>query len=154
MVGEVLGRDSWGVLGRNNGGNGGIGVVGYGPTMGVYSLSNLGAAGTKTFVEPHPTDPSKEIRYAALEGPESGTYFRGSVKLVNGRATIEVPEDFRMVSSDHALTVVATPIGELATVACVSKSLQRIELRGSADVEVDYVVNGLRKAFELSLIHI
>ncbi|MBO9662812.1 hypothetical protein [Dokdonella sp.] len=145
VFGEVTDRDSWGVFGSTQGN--GIGVVGAAPVMGVYSPGNLGAGGAKTFIEPHPTDPGKEIRYASLEGRESGTYFRGTVKLVHGQATIEVPEDFRMVSSEHGLTVVATPIGELATVACLSKSLDRIVLRGSADVEVDYVVNGLRKAF-------
>ena len=38
-------------------------------------------------------DPSKEVRFACLEGNESGTYFRGSSQLVNGVAVIDVTYD-------------------------------------------------------------
>ncbi|HEX9147917.1 MAG TPA: hypothetical protein VF958_02025, partial [Thermoanaerobaculia bacterium] len=57
---------------------------------------NLTVAGTKSFIEPHPTDASKAIKYVSLEGPESGTYFRGRARFQNGMARIAVPEDFRL----------------------------------------------------------
>ncbi|MGA9421433.1 MAG: hypothetical protein WBW61_03665 [Rhodanobacteraceae bacterium] len=138
-----------GVTGIHSSGTSGNGVYGQGSGTGfaVYAFGNFGASGSKNFVEPHPSDASKEIRYASLEGREVGTYFRGSAHLIRGEATIEVPEDFRIVTSADGLTVVATPIGELATVACVSKSLDRIVMRGSADVDFDYIVSGVRKAF-------
>lgn len=101
--------------------------------------------GDKDFVEPHPTDPSKMIAYVCLEGREAGTYFRGSGRIVNGSAVIDVPEDFRMVSDENGLTVQVTPVGAPATIWCVAKSLDRIELKSSADVEFDYTVNGVRK---------
>ncbi len=45
----------------------------------VYAVRQVSVpSGSKNFVEPHPTDPSKEIRYASLEGREVGTYFRGT----------------------------------------------------------------------------
>jgi hypothetical protein len=132
--------------------NGGTGVGVYGRSDGggwaVYAEGSFGASGTKNFVEPDAIDASKEIRYASLEGREVGTYFRGSGHLVNGQATIDVPADFKMVTSADGLTVVATPIGELATIACISKSLDRIVIRGSADVDFDYLVSGVRKSFE------
>jgi hypothetical protein len=106
---------------------------------------NLMVIGNKNFVEPHPTDPNKMIAYVALEGPEAGTYFRGSGRISNGVASIEVPEDFRMVSDENGITVQVTPIGEPAMIWCVKKALDRIELRGSADVEFDFMVNGVRK---------
>lgn len=121
---------------------------------GVYSSGNLGiagnltATGTKSFVEPHPTDPSKEIRYVSLEGPEAGTYFRGSGHTVRGRAIIEVPESFRMVTAETGLTVVVTPTGSLAQIAAISKSLDGIVIESSKDVTFDYVVNGVRKGFQ------
>ena len=59
-------------------GHGIRGVYGSGTSYGVYSSGNFGGSGAKYFVEPHPTDPEKEIRFVSLEGPESGTYFRGS----------------------------------------------------------------------------
>jgi hypothetical protein len=115
---------------------------------GVYSVGNFAATGTKAFLEPHPTDPSKEIRYVSLEGPEAGTYFRGSGHTVHGRAVIEVPESFRLVTAAAGLTVVVTPTGELAQVAAISKSLNKIVIQSSKDVAFDYVVNGVRKAFQ------
>jgi len=127
----------------------GIGVLGVAPAPGwaIYSGGNFAASGSKSFVEPHATDASKEIRYASLEGREVGTYFRGSGHFIHGEAVIDVPADFKMVTSADGLTVVATPMGELATIACISKSLERIVMRGSADVDFDYTVSGVRKAF-------
>ncbi len=119
-----------------------------GTTYAVYGIGNTGATGTKSFIEPHPTDASKEIRYVSLEGPEAGTYFRGSGRTVNGSAIIEVPESFRMVTAEAGMTVVVTPTGDLAQIAAISKSLDRIVIRSSKDVTFDYVVNGVRKAFQ------
>jgi hypothetical protein len=129
-------------------GEGFYGVYGSGTNYGVYAQGGFGGTGAKYFVEPHPTDPGKEIRFVCLEGPESGTYFRGSSRTVNGIATIEVPESFRMVTDDKNLTVVLAPMGELAVLACVKKSLDTIVIQSSKDVEFDYVVNGVRKAFK------
>jgi hypothetical protein len=127
-----------GFLGYKNGSN----------SYGVYANGNIGATGTKSFIEPHPTDASKEIRYVSLEGPEAGTYFRGTGRTANGFATVEVPESFRMVTAEQGLTVVVTAHGELAQIACISKSLDKIVIQSSKDVAFDYVVNGVRKAFK------
>jgi len=124
-----------------------LGVHRGGLNYGVYADGNIGATGTKSFVEPHPTDPTKEIRYVSLEGPEAGTYFRGTGRTHNGFATIVVPESFRMVTDTQGLTVVVTPTGALAQIAAISKSLDKIVIQSSKDVTFDYVVNGVRKAF-------
>jgi hypothetical protein len=113
----------------------------------VAVLGDLNVIGSKNFVAPHPTDPSKQIAFAALEGPESGTYFRGTGRLVGGYAEVDVPESFRLVSAEDGLTVVATASGAPAAIACVSRSLERVEFRGTADVEFDYVVHGVRAGF-------
>jgi len=149
VSGTSLGAGKSGVFGTHDAGSVGNGIYGLAPAPGfaVYAQGDFGGTGKKYFVEPHPTDASKEIRYVSLEGGEAGTYFRGSGHLVNGRAEIAVPEDFRIVTSAEGLTVVATPIGELAVVACISKSLDRVVIRGSADVDFDYLVSGVRKAF-------
>ncbi len=109
---------------------------------------DLEVVGTKSFVTPHPTDPTKQIAFVSLEGPESGTYFRGTGHLVAGYAEIPVPESFRLVTSQQGLTVVATATGTIASVVCVSKSLDKIVFQGSADVDFDYMVNGLRAGYE------
>jgi hypothetical protein len=129
-------------------GIGSSGVVGQGSSYGVYSLGNFGGTGAKYFVEPHPTDPTKEIRYVCLEGRESGTYFRGTGRIVRGFATIEVPEDFSIVTSPKGITVQLTPVGDLAVLAVMRQGLDGIVIRGSSDVEFHYMVNGVRRALE------
>ena len=148
VLGVSAGTGRAGIAGVHTGANAGNGVYGYSPTgWALFANGLLGVAGSKSFVEPHPTDPTKEIRYASLEGREVGTYFRGSGHLVHGEAVIDVPADFKMVTGTEGLTVVATATGELAMIACISKSLDRIVIRGSADVDFDYLVNGVRKAY-------
>jgi hypothetical protein len=115
--------------------------------MGVNVQGDLNVTGAKAFVQPHPTDPSKALRFVCLEGNESGTYFRGTGVLVNGRAVIEVPEEFRLVTEDQGLTVQVTPLGAIAALAVESKDLDQIVVVGSRNVEFDYFVNGVRKGF-------
>jgi hypothetical protein len=122
------------------------GSLGYG-TIGVKFDNGLSGTGTKSFVEPHPTDASKVIRYVSIEGREAGTYFRGRGRFQRGLATIEPPEDFRMVTDPQSLSVQVTPIGEMASFAVVRIGLDGIVVKGSRDVEFFYLVNGVRRAY-------
>lgn len=114
---------------------------------GVYSVGDYGGSGAKYFVQPHPYDPSKEIRFVCLEGNESGTYFRGSTQLIDGRAYIDVPEEFRLVTELDGLTIQVTAMGPNARLWVESKNLDRIVVRGNGNVEFDYFVNGVRRGF-------
>jgi hypothetical protein len=126
-----------------------IGYLGFDATFGVYAIGQIGASGAKPFIEPHPTDATREIAYVALEGPEAGTYFRGRGRIQNGTGIIEVPESFRLVSDEDGLTVQITPIGQAVNVAVISADLNTITVRSSAkNLEFYYVVNGVRKAFK------
>ncbi len=120
------------------------GVLGYTGTSGVHSFQDVTAAGAKPFIEPHPHDASKQIKFVSLEGNEVGTYFRGKARFQRGTATIEVPEGFRMVTEPEGLSIQVTPIGEMATYAVVSINLDRIVVKGSRNVEFFYTVNGIR----------
>lgn len=131
------------------GGNHEYGSLGCGSSAGVVGTS-IAAIGNTSFVEPHPTDASKMIRYTSLEGNEAGTYFRGRGKFQNGLAVIDVPEDFRIVTDAEGLSVQVTPIGQMATVAVESIGLDRIVMRGSRNVEFFYLVNGIRSAYKHS----
>jgi hypothetical protein len=122
--------------------------LGYTPTVGLNVTGTTQATGMKNFVEPHPTDPSKMIRYTSLEGNEAATYFRGRGKFERGIAVIEVPDDFRIVTAAEGLSIQVTPIGEMASVAVQSIGLERIVVRGSRNVEFFYTVNGIRLAFK------
>jgi hypothetical protein len=162
-------KDSFGVLGRSRY----TGVVGYlfdntdtplvfgalGTTFGtaadlttgpwgVFSFGNLGASGSKHFVEPHPTDPTRVILYASLEGPEVGTYLRGTARAENGRAVIALPEHFRTVTDEEGMTVQLTPIGGFASMYVESEDLDQIVVRSSKDVTFHYLVQGVRRAFK------
>jgi hypothetical protein len=133
--GDVI---AYGALGTNVGPN----------SYGVYSGGDFGGIGAKYFVEPHPTDASKVIRYVCLEGPESGTYFRGSAQIIDGSAVISVPEDFRIVTDSEGLTVQLTPVGAPASMYIVSEDLNQIVVKSNRDVRFHYMVNGVRKAFK------
>jgi hypothetical protein len=141
--------DRYGVYGEANfgGGSNSYGVWGKGLDYGVFSEGDTGATGTKSFVHPHPTDPSKEIRYVSLEGPESGTYFRGSGRLVGGMAVIEVPESFRLVTEEEGLTVQLTAVGGPGMLWVESQDLDTIVVRGEPDVAFHYFANGVRQGF-------
>ena len=121
------------------------GVLGYTGTSGVHSFHDITASGTKSFVEPHPTDPALEIAFVSLEGNEAGTYFRGKGRFQNGLARIAVPEEFRLVTESEGLGIQITPIGEMATVAVQRIDLEGIVVKGSRNVEFFYTVNGVRK---------
>jgi hypothetical protein len=124
------------------------GYLGYSSTDGIYTPYHLTAVGGKSFVEPHPTDSAKVIKYVCAEGPEQGTYFRGKGRFSDGKAVIEVPEDFRIVSDGEGLTVQITPIGDLAMVAVTRIGLDSIEVKSNRNVEFSYMVNGVRKAYK------
>jgi hypothetical protein len=114
--------------------------------LGMNLTGNLNVSGTKSFVQPNPMDPSKAIRFVCLEGNESGTYFRGSSVLVNGQATIVVPQEFSMVTEEQGLTVQLTPRGQ-STLWVESVNLNQIVVHGNKDVSFDYFVNGVRRGF-------
>jgi hypothetical protein len=123
------------------------GVLAY-QNWGVLSLGDLAGTGTKAFLDPHPTDASKEIRYVALEGPEAGTYFRGRGRFVNRQAVIDVPENFRMVTEEEGMTVHITPIGGAASVGVTSMTLNQIVAESTSDLEFSYIVYGVRKGYK------
>lgn len=123
------------------------GYLGYTSTVAVRGVGNITKSGTVSFEEPHPTDATKMLKYVALEGNEAGTYFRGRAKFQNGIATIDVPEDFRMVTQPDGLSIQVTPIGDMASVAVALISLDRIVVRGSRNVEFFYTVNGIRRGY-------
>jgi len=115
---------------------------------GVFSSGDFGGTGQKFFVQPHPTDATKEVRYVCLEGNEAGTYFRGDGQIVDGVATIEVPESFRLVSEESGLSVQLTPIGDLAMMAVLHQDLHQIVVQASANVKFHYMVNGVRRGYD------
>jgi hypothetical protein len=111
---------------------------------------DLGVTGTKNFVQPHPTDSTKDIVYTCLEGPEAGTYARGSADLVDGEAVVVLPEHFGLVTGDAGLTVQVTPRGAWMQLYVAAVDTHRFSVReaGGRSGHFDYLVQGVRKGYE------
>jgi hypothetical protein len=110
-------------------------------------------AAVKNFVVDHPNDPSREIVYASLEGPEAAMYTRGTAQLVNGQATIVLPEHFRLMAVESSMTVTVTPLSENSNgLAITSKNLNGIIvkelMRGDGTYAFDWEVRCVRKGYE------
>lgn len=106
--------------------------------------------GTKYFIQPHPFDPTKEIGYISLEGPEAGTYVRGSAELINGEAVITLPDHFGMVTSTNGLTVQLTPRGAWLQLYATSVTVAKVTVREAEgrNGKFDYLVQGIRLGYE------
>ncbi|MEH1014766.1 peptidoglycan-binding protein [Micromonospora sp. CPCC 206060] len=96
------------------------GAVYAGPPGGPYQISLEASTGrisgtTKQFVIPHPLDdpetPDRRLLvHAALEGPENGVYYRGEGRLVDGTATVTLPDYFEALTLPEGRTVQLTPL--------------------------------------------
>jgi hypothetical protein len=96
------------------------------------------------------TDPSRDIWYGCIEGPELAMYVRGTARLVNGRARIELPDHFRKLADEQGMTVQLTPLSPDSKGLCVvRKGLDGIEvaelLNGRGNYEFDWEVKAVRK---------
>jgi len=118
----------------------------------VYVTGNL-TKGSGSFVQPHPTDPAKELAYAFFEGPEHAVFLRGTAKLIKGRASIETPDHFRFVAGDEGISVQFTPRSSrskgLAAVKVTKEKIVVEELmKGKGTYEFDYFITAKRAGFE------
>ncbi len=116
----------------------------------IFADGDIRSMGMKPFVQAHPTDPTKEIVYVALEGGEVSTYNRGTWKLDNGKAVIELPEHFGFVTSEDGLTVQLTPRSEWLQLSVVQVNTKQIiieEAQGKSG-QFDYLIQGVRKGYE------
>lgn len=153
--GEVFSQSAHGVEGRATGVRttkstalaGVFGVVNSTNGYGVFASGELGASGTKSFLQPHPEDPARMIQFHCLEGNESGTYFRGTGRIANGQAELVIPEEWRLVTEESSITVQLTPIGAPAALCVLEQSRDRIVVGGTADVRFHYHVHGVRRGF-------
>ena len=111
---------------------------------------NFTVTGTKNFAVVDPADEKTALYYTALEGPEAGTYFRGTAKTVNGEVVIELPGYFSRLTESERMTVQLTPVGAPGQLYVASKTPEKLIIKvaqGSADLEFDYLVQGVRKGY-------
>jgi len=121
-----------------------------GSTGAVTVSGNFTVTGVKNFAMPDPADGSKAIYFTSLEGPEAGTYYRGTAKTVNGEAVVKLPGYFSRITEAERMTVQLTPIGAFGQVYVASRTPEEIVIKtakGADDVEFDYFVQGIRKGY-------
>ena len=81
-------------------------------TDGGYKLQVNGsfAATTKSFLIDHPTKEGMKLRYGSLESPYHGVRLTGEGVLINGSATIELPEYIKGLCKQEGSQVQITNI--------------------------------------------
>ncbi|MBW4668221.1 MAG: hypothetical protein KME60_12555 [Cyanomargarita calcarea GSE-NOS-MK-12-04C] len=110
-------------------------------------------AKVKPFLIDHPEDETKNIVYAAIEGPECAAYIRGKAKLNCGQAEVAFPDHFSVVVNPTTITIQLTPrSAESKGLAVLEQSedgfLVKELWQGEGNYEFDYFVAGVRKGLE------
>jgi len=145
------------VMGVTNAGHSYVGVIDSNSSI-VASFrveGNVGImqADVKNFAVPNPNDPATDIVYACVEGPEAAMYVRGTGHLVNGRATIELPDHFIALAVEEGMTVQLTPRSfDSLGLATAAQRLSGIEVgelhRGRGNYAFDWEVKAVRRAHQ------
>jgi hypothetical protein len=134
------------ILGTNSTARMTFGASGGVTVTGDFTVSG----GVKSFAVPDPKNSEKAIYYVALEGPEAGTYFRGTAKTVNGEAVIALPSYFSSITENERMTVQLTPVGAPGALYIAQKSPEQLVIKiaeGATDLEFDFLVHGIRKGY-------
>jgi hypothetical protein len=110
-------------------------------------------ADIKNFVVDHPSNKDKEIVYASLEGPEAAIYQRGTARLVDGLARIQLPEHFSLMLAEQGMTVILTPLSaESKGLAVIEKNVMGIQVKelhqSKGTYLFDWEIKGVRKGYE------
>ncbi|MBN8682194.1 MAG: hypothetical protein J0L99_06065 [Chitinophagales bacterium] len=108
---------------------------------------------SKSFRMVHPQDPTKEIWYACIEGPEAAAYERGTAQLVNGVAAVQFSDHFQLVANREGMTVMLTPLsGKSNGLAVVEKTERGFKVQelmeGTGNYQFDWEVKCVRKGLE------
>jgi hypothetical protein len=111
---------------------------------------NFTVTGVKNFAMPDPANQKRALYYTSLEGPEAGTYFRGTAKTVDGVAVIELPGYFSRITEKERMTVQLTPVGDYGQLYVAEKTPGRLVIKtaqGTKDQEFDFLVQGIRLGY-------
>ena len=131
-------------------GNGNATEIGHIDATGNAFFSGTVSAASKTFNIPHPQDATRRLIHACLEGPENGVYYRGAAELVDGRATVELPDYFEALTFPDERSVLLTQVddgGELALLAASPVVDGKFSIRASvAAALVSWEVKAVRRA--------
>ena len=104
------------------------------------------SATTKNFVIDHPLKDGYQLVHSSLEGPEVGVFYRGSAKLVNGRAIVALPDYFDALTRDHTATELLTAKGSAPFLLSYDRFDEKsfVVHGAQADGEFDWEVKATR----------
>jgi len=152
--------DGGGVYGFTDEGGVGVFARARGGGLGVFCegdasvTGDLEVSGTKNFVQSVDTDDGpREVVYTAVESGTPHTEATGVARLEDGRAAVDLPDHFAMVTSDEdPLAVQVTPHArDPVRPQVVERSTHRIVVEDVEDptrsYEVSYTVTGTREGF-------
>lgn len=110
-------------------------------------------ATVKNFRVDNPDDPSTDLVYACVEGPEAAMYVRGSAELVDGVAIVELPRHFEQMAVAAGMTVQITPNSAASLgLAVTSKTPGEFRVQelasGRGNYAFDWEVKAVRRGFE------
>lgn len=115
--------------------------------------TNLEVTDTKNFVQTVTTEAGpREIVYTSVESPTPRTETSGIATLQDGRAVVELPDHFALVTDpDEDLVVQVTPHSiEAEGPAVVERSPTRLvieDFEASGDYDVSYTIKGTRDGY-------
>jgi hypothetical protein len=146
-----LGYSGYGLLSKNSNGVHAIDITDSSWSRIGNSPYKVQGTGSVSFVQNHPDDPGEVVIYHAPESSEVNVYTRGSAKLVDGFARVELDPTFAWTANpDIGLTAHLTPRGEPVALAVEAVGARELLVRGpkGSGVAFDYWVTGLRIGFE------
>jgi hypothetical protein len=102
---------------------------------------------SKSFLINHPTPAKaaegKKLRYASLEGPENGVYFRGRLE---GENEIVLPDYWKDLVDPESITVNLTPRKRpQPNLFVVDANAEKVTVESDRDICCDFIVYGTRK---------
>jgi hypothetical protein len=102
---------------------------------------------SKSFLIDHPTPAKaaegKKLRYASLEGPENGVYFRGKLE---GENEIVLPDYWKDLVDPESITVNLTPRKRpQPNLFVVDANAEKVTIESDREICCDFIVYGTRK---------
>ena len=102
---------------------------------------------SKSFLIPHPTSAKaaegKKLRYASLEGPENGVYYRGRLE---GESEIVLPDYWKDLVDPESITVNLTARKfAQPSLFVVDANAEKVIVKSDREINCDFVVYGTRK---------
>jgi hypothetical protein len=100
--------------------------AGSGNTPAAIQIWNATTGIFKTFVIDHPTDSNRYLVHATLEGPEGAVFYRGSARLMDGRAEVTLPSYFEDLADAADRTIILTNIDGFDRIAVARQGGDKI----------------------------